>query len=81
MTARDRASITVMNDRVDFVCARPEHQRAEPDDALTMHEDRWAYCSGGTRGPHDWQPIEGMSLDDAKRYLGKHAIQRVDPTD
>jgi len=33
-----------MNDRVDFFCARPDHQGAQPDDALTMHNDRWAYC-------------------------------------
>jgi hypothetical protein len=60
-----------MNDRVDYVCTRAEHQTSEPNDALTMHEDSWAYCSGGGSGPHDWRstPTGGMSLDDAKRFV------------
>jgi hypothetical protein len=70
-----------MNDRVDFVCARAEHQGPEPNDALTMHEDRWAYCSAGVGDHHDWRPTGGMSLDDAKRFCQPHAIQPVDPAD
>jgi hypothetical protein len=72
-----------MNDRVDFFCARADHQGSEPDDALTMHEDRWAYCSGGAGEPHDWQPIPtgGMSLEEAKRFVRRHPIRRVDTTD
>jgi hypothetical protein len=56
-----------MDDRVDFVCARPDHVGPEPNDALTMHEDRWAYCSAGRSEPHDWRPTGGVSLDDVKR--------------
>lgn len=59
----------LMEDRIDFVCARAEHQSSEPNDALTMHEDRWAYCSAGAGQPHDWQPTRGMSLEDAKRFV------------
>jgi hypothetical protein len=61
-----------MNDRVDYFCARPEHQWAEPNDALTMHRDRWAYCPAGSSEPHDWQPTGGMSLNDAKKFVGRH---------
>ena len=58
-----------MNDRVDFVCARAEHQGTEPNEALTMHEERWAYCSGGAGERHDWQLTGGMSLEDAKQFV------------
>jgi hypothetical protein len=58
-----------MDDRIDFVCARAEHQTAEPNEALTMHEERWAYCSSGDGERHDWRPTGGMSLDDAKRLV------------
>jgi hypothetical protein len=58
-----------MNDRIDFVCARAEHQGAELNEALTMHEDSWAYCASGARESHDWQRIGGMSLEDAKRFV------------
>jgi len=70
-----------MNDRVDFVCARAEHQGSEPNDALTMHEDRWAYCSAGAAEPHDWRLTGGMSLDDAKRFVQQpHPIRSADAT-
>jgi hypothetical protein len=77
MTFGGRASISLMNDRVDFVCARADHQRSEPNDALTMHQDHWAYCSGGAGEPHDWRPTGGMSLDDAKRFVGPHPVPPV----
>jgi hypothetical protein len=71
-----------MNDRIDFYCARAEHQGSEPNDALTMHEDRWAYCSGAASDDHDWRsmPGGGMSLDDAKQFTRRLQIGRVDAT-
>ena len=67
-----------MNDRVDFVCARAEHQGSEPDDALTMHEDRWAYCPGGARDRHEWRSTGGVSLEDAKQFVQRHPIRQID---
>ncbi|HEY8786994.1 MAG TPA: hypothetical protein VIN63_11010 [Candidatus Limnocylindria bacterium] len=67
-----------MNDRVDFVCARAEHQGSELDDVLTMHEDLWAYCPGGAREHHDWRPTGGMSLEDAKQFVRRQPIRQVD---
>jgi len=68
-----------MNDRVDFVCARPEHQVSELNDALTMHKDHWAYCAAGAGGPHDWRSTGGLSLEDVKRFVRLHPIRRSDP--
>lgn len=62
----------VMNDRVDYFCARPEHQGAEPNDGLTMHDDRWAYCPAAAAAPHSWQSTGGMSLDDVKQFVLGH---------
>ena len=67
-----------MNDRVDYFCARPEHQAPEPNDALTMHKDRWAYCAAGAAEPHDWKATGGMSLDYVKRFVRLHPIRPVD---
>jgi hypothetical protein len=69
-----------MNDHVDFVCARAEHQGAEPNDALTMHEDRWAYCAAGADAPHEWRATDGMSLDDAKQFARRQQVDRRDTT-
>jgi len=68
-----------MDDRVEFVCGRTDHQRPEPNDALTMHEDRWAYCPAAKSERHDWRPTGGMSLDDAKRFALRDPIRRVGP--
>lgn len=48
-----------------------------------MHQDRWAYCSGGAGEHHDWRsmPAGGMSLDDAKRFMEGLAIRPVITTD
>ena len=75
-----RASFSLMNDRIDFFCARAEHQGSEPNDALTMHEDRWAYCAAGAAEHHDWHsmPAGGMSLEDAKQFARGHQIRPVD---
>jgi hypothetical protein len=77
-----RASISLMNDRIDFFCARAEHQGSEPNDALTMHEDRWAYCSGGAGEDHDWRsmPAGAMSLEDAKQFARQHQTRPIDAT-
>jgi hypothetical protein len=82
MPNRVCASIHVMNDRVDFFCARAEHQGSEPNDAVTMHEDRWAYCAAGAREEHEWRPTGGMSLDDVKRFAGRRPVRTADqPSD
>jgi len=70
-----------MNDRVDFFCARSDHLRIEPNDALTMHGDRWAYCAGGKGAPHDWRPTGGMSFADVQRFVRRHAAPRVETRD
>jgi len=46
-----------------------------------MHEDRWAYCSGAAGEPHDWRPTGGLSLNDAKRFVGQDPIHPVRLTD
>jgi hypothetical protein len=67
-----------MTDRIDFVCARPDHQGFEPNDSVTMHEDRWAYCPSGTDERHQWQPTGGMALEDLKRFTARHPIKPLD---
>jgi hypothetical protein len=71
-----------VNDRVDYICARAEHQGSEPDDVLTMHEDRWAYCPGGAQAQHDWRsmPGGGMSLQDAKEFVRRQSPRLIDMT-
>ena len=65
-----------MDDRVEYFCARPEHQGAEPNDALTMHRDRWAYCPSARSDEHEWRATGGLSLDEVKRIALRHPIRR-----
>jgi hypothetical protein len=67
-----------MNDRVDFVCVRADHQGSEPDDALTMHDDRWAYCPAAARERHDWRITAGISVEEAKQLIRRHPIREGD---
>jgi hypothetical protein len=70
-----------VNDRVDYLCTRPEHQGAEPNDALTMHDERWAYCPTARTGPHEWRPTGGIPVEQAKalvRESSGRAISAVD---
>ena len=69
-----------MNDRVDFVCARAEHQESALYDALTMHEDLWAYCPGHAREHHEWRSTGGVSLEDAKQFVRRQEVRQADPT-
>jgi hypothetical protein len=69
-----------VNDRIDFVCSRREHGTSQPNDGVTMHEDRWAYCSAGADHRHDWQSTGGMSLEDAKRFAQRSPVQLIGPT-
>jgi hypothetical protein len=68
-----------VNDLIDFICTRPEHRSSEPNDALTMHEDRWAYCPAAGVQRHDWQPTGGVSIDDAKRSAQRPEIRLGGP--
>jgi hypothetical protein len=69
----------LMDDRVEYFCSRPEHQGAEPNDALTMHRDRWAYCPSGKSDGHDWRATGGKSLDEVKRFGARYPIHRAGP--
>jgi len=69
-----------MNDRVDFVCARAEHQESALYDALTMHEDLWAYCPGHAREHHEWRSTGGVSLEDAKQFVRRQEVRQADQT-
>lgn len=62
---RHRALIELVNNRIDFVCVRPEHQTALPREALTMHEELWAYCPSGAKPPHEWKATGGVTLAEA----------------
>ena len=68
-----------MDDRVDFYCARPDHRGAEPNDALTMHGERWAYCPAAKGEPHDWRPTGGMSLHDVKKEGTSRVTWEIEP--
>jgi hypothetical protein len=68
-----------MDDRIDFFCARPGHQGPEPNDALTMHEERWAYCPSAKAEAHDWQPTGGMSFEEVKELALRQPIRRLLP--
>ena len=54
---------------VKFMCATKSHNTARSESALTIHEGVWAFCyAGGQMSGHDWQPVDGLPLNDAMRF-------------
>jgi hypothetical protein len=58
-----------MTNQVDFVCVRPDHQVSTLVEALTVHDELWAYCPSAQPEPHDWRPCGGMDLADLRTLL------------
>jgi hypothetical protein len=51
-----------MNHQVDFVCIRPDHQTTVPAEALTIHEETWAYCPSARPDAHEWRSCRESGL-------------------
>jgi hypothetical protein len=58
-----------MTDQIDFVCVRADHQISTLVEALTMHEEKWAYCPSARIDGHDWQPCDATGLEDLRTML------------
>jgi len=67
----------VMTDRIDFVCARPDHQVTTLGEALTVHDEKWAYCPSAHHDGHDWRACGGLGLEDLKRLLQRFPVTRI----
>jgi len=73
---RDRYT-SEMNDLIDSVCIRPEHQITTAIEALTMHEEKWAYCPSAKTDQHEWRSCGGMRLEDLKRFLQRFPAGQI----
>ena len=69
--------IEQMTDQVDFVCVRSDHQVSTFAEALTIHDERWAYCPSAQTDGHDWRACGGMSADDLKGLLQRFPVERI----
>ncbi len=61
--------MSMMTDQIDSVCVNPDHQATTLVEALTIHDERWAYCPSAQTDGHEWRTSGGMSLDELKRLL------------
>jgi hypothetical protein len=66
-----------MTDQVDFVCVRPDHQVTTFVEALTIHQEQWAFCPSAQTDGHEWHPCGGMGLDDLRRLLERFPVTRI----
>jgi hypothetical protein len=66
-----------MTDQIAFVCVRPDHQVTTLVEALTIHDEQWAYCPSAQTDGHEWRPCGGMSLDDLRRLLQRFPVTRI----
>jgi len=60
-----------MDGQIAYVCVQPAHQTRRPQEALTMHDEQWAYCPGAYRGNHQWRRTGGLDLTELKAALAK----------
>ena len=51
-----------MNNQIDFVCVRPDHQTTVPAEALTIHDETWAYCPSARPDGHEWRSCRESGL-------------------
>jgi hypothetical protein len=65
---------------VKYMCAAKGHSTARSDAALTIYEGVWAFCYAGGQTPgHDWQPVDGLPLNDAMRFAQISPAATVKP--
>ncbi|HAF11319.1 MAG TPA: hypothetical protein DCK98_14720 [Chloroflexi bacterium] len=69
--------MSTMTNQIDFVCVRSDHQVTTLVEALTIHDERWAYCPSAQTDGHEWRPCGGMSLDDLRRLLQRFPVTRI----
>jgi len=67
----------VMTDRIDFVCARPDHQVTTLGEELTVHAEKWAYCPSAHHDGHEWRACGGLGLEDLKRLLQRFPVTLI----
>jgi hypothetical protein len=51
-----------MTNQIDFVCIRPEHQTSPRAEALTKHDEMWAYCPSAQPDAHEWRSCRESGL-------------------
>jgi hypothetical protein len=66
-----------VTDQVDFVCVRADHQIGTFVEALTIHDERWAYCPSADADGHEWRACEAMPADELERLLRRFPAARI----
>jgi hypothetical protein len=69
--------MSTMTDQIDFVCIRSDHQVSTLIEALTIHDEKWAYCPSARHDGHEWRACGGLGLDDLKRLLQRFPALRI----
>jgi hypothetical protein len=66
-----------MTDQIDFVCIRADHQVTTFVEALTIHDEKWAYCPSAQTEAHDWRTSGGLSLGDLRGLLERFPVTLI----
>jgi len=69
--------MSTMTDQIDFVCIRAAHQVTTFVEALTIHDEKWAYCPSAQTESHEWRSSGGLSLDDLKGLLQRFPVTLI----
>ena len=69
--------MSTMTDQIDFVCVRADHQVSTLVEALTIHDEKWAYCPSAQVDGHDWQPCGVTGLEDLRTMLRIVPVARI----
>ena len=68
---------TRMTDQIDFVCVRPYHQVTTLAEALTIHDEKWAYCPSARSDAHLWRSCRETALEDIRSLLRELPVAQI----
>jgi hypothetical protein len=69
--------MSTMTNQIDFVCVRSDHQITTFVEALTINDDKWAYCPSAQTDGHEWRACGATGLEDLRTLLRLFPVTRI----
>jgi hypothetical protein len=67
---------------IHYFCRHPDHQKLARDpiddpaaNPITLYEKEWAFCPSGAKQDHQWDRIDGLTVDELRERI--RTAQRI----